>query len=373
MVCQTYSVSAQNTITCIGGDQNNIPGGFVGKISNVYSAPISSSGVGTWYPDYGGYYAYGYYTIDSLSHQCVVSKGYIYCVNGENPVAYPPQSDLSADANTLTANWYSGYAIPGASEYGKACAVLNSNGYPTGYMYCVGGLYLDDLGNIDFYAAGQSQSSYYSPLPLVSGSWQSTAAYPYDWYKAPVVAGGGNAPSLDNSSKVYGLNCVIANVAGGNYIYCAGGAVLTYNVTSATLNYPYNYPSTGWRLAGHSYFAPVSSSGIGQWSPTTGLIGVFPDCVTNNGYDYCIETGGTAYYAKLTTTGISWESTTALPGSITPDQCEIWDNDIYCVETLTSTYNFITGYTYGSPTYYAPISSTGIGTWQETTSYPKIT
>jgi len=69
------------------------------------------------------------------------------------------------------------------------------------------------------------------------------------------------------------------------------------------------------------------------------------------------------YYAPVSSTGIgTWQATTSYPVGMTYDGCSIYNGYIYCVGTAsTSSANQV---------YYAPVSSTGIGTWQSNNKLP---
>lgn len=125
--------------------------------------------------------------------------------------------------------------------------------------------------------------------------------------------------------------------------------------------YPYN----------QSYFAQISSSGIGAWRKTASYPITPGDtsCSVSGGYIYCIGTGagGTgitgkeAYYANISSSGIgAWKSTTSYPIVFGYGSCSASNGYIYCVGT---------GYPPDNESYYAPISNTGIGLWKPTTNY----
>ncbi len=117
---------------------------------------------------------------------------------------------------------------------------------------------------------------------------------------------------------------------------------------------------------------PVVSNGI-LWNATTTYPQEFADgsCVQSSGYVYCIagignESGSNAtYYAEVTSSGLGeWQSTTPYPLNDTDLQCVTYGGFVYCIggdDAAPSDTN---------ATYYAPISSSGVGVWKETTSYP---
>ena len=85
------------------------------------------------------------------------------------------------------------------------------------------------------------------------------------------------------------------------------------------------------------------------------------------GYIYCVGAASSpiqqVYYAPISSTGIgTWSNTTSYPVEMYAAGCSISDGYIYCVGTRKTASE--------AQVYYAPISSTGIGTWTSTTSYP---
>jgi hypothetical protein len=168
------------------------------------------------------------------------------------------------------------------------------------------------------------------------GTWNSTTSYPFS------VAGG---------------SCVTS----GGYIYCVGGfdyATFAYNNST--------------------YYAQLSSSGIGSWKLTTVYpTNVYlPSCVTSGGYIYCVGGGGSVgtvtsavYFAPLSSSGIgSWSATNSLPVGLESTSCTAYNGYIYCVGGIT--YAVSPSQTNTNATYYAKLSSSGVGSWSTSTSYP---
>ncbi len=248
-----------------------------------------------------------------------MNLSYIYCIGGvtnggaTNSTYYASKSDTGVGSWAETTSYPFVIALP-------ACAISN------GYVYCVG-------GNTNFKQNGNkgytyTKAAYYAPMSTSGvGSWQATSLYPTNGY----------------------MSCNIYN----DYIYCVGGGNLT-NV----------YDS--------SYYAHVSSSGIGAWNKTTAYPNIIEgeSCVISNGYIYC--TGGSSpgnyinsFYAHVSSSGIgAWNKTTAYPiGWNYYPTCMAYGNYIYCVGGGG-------GNSYVSSTYYAALSNSGIGAWQQTSSYP---
>src|SRR2546429_3742642 len=97
------------------------------------------------------------------------------------------------------------------------------------------------------------------------------------------------------------------------------------------------------------YFAPLSSSGVGSWSSATSypLNVISPSCVVGSGFAYCIggdtathsPFGGTftgftsaVYFASLSSSGLgSWASTTSYPTVIYTQSCALDSGFVYCI------------------------------------------
>jgi len=228
-----------------------------------------------------------------------------------------------------------------------------------------------------------------------SSTWSAGAGY-------PVQVGGTYA--------VAGQQCV----NDGSYIYCIGGqdanggardevyaAPSTGNITGWAAETPYpqtvngqscvdysgylycvggSYDGAGDDIAS-SYFAPVSTNGtVGSWSATT----QFPipidsqSCAASTGFVYCVggnnETDGSnadstasnsVWYAPLSSSGIgSWSQTKAYPENVFFTSCLTSGGYIYCLGGVDSNFNPV------SVSYSAALSSSGVGPWVQTTAYP---
>jgi hypothetical protein len=126
------------------------------------------------------------------------------------------------------------------------------------------------------------------------------------------------------------------------------------------------------------HYAAISSTGVGTWSNSTPYPGTAsyypPACAASAGYIYCV--GGTngsptsvtdaVYYAALSASGVGkWAQTTDYPTRIFSASCFASGGYLYCVggeETI--------GAVLIASVYYAPISSSGVGSWKATTQYP---
>lgn len=150
-------------------------------------------------------------------------------------------------------------------------------------------------------------------------------------------------------------------VAAGGYLYCLSGIG----------------QGQGPRPTPADYFAPIlNSGGLGQWSMTTSYpspsLGL--SCSISSGYVYCVggeNTEGTletnnVYSAPVSSSGIgTWVQETSYPITVTGTSCLTDQGFLYCFG----------GYTASGPkpvsnTYFASISSGDVGSWTAGVPYP---
>jgi N-acetylneuraminic acid mutarotase len=262
--------------------------------------------------------------------QCFNSTSYIYCVGGQDANTGPRNNVYAATVSATSRNitsWSSLNSYPQTID-GQSCVAY------AGYVYCVGGTY--DTGGDDVAA------SYFAPLNGngTIGNWASTTPYP--------VA----------TDTMY---CVAYSA----HIYCVAGTEET-DGTEATAG-----------AINSVWYATLSSSGIGTWAQSTAYpAGIYyPSCFSYGAYIYCLggadtndNSVSTAYYAQLTSSGVgAWTSTTAYPVQLSGQACAFSSGYIYCVGGETSDSN---PPSYSYAVYYAPVSSSGIGTWTQSGPYP---
>lgn len=263
--------------------------------------------------------------------QCGANSTSVYCVGGVD-ASGGPRNDVYTATLSGSGN-ITGWRLD-PSDYpqnvsGQGCAAIS------GYLYCVGGIH-DSAGD-------DLSASYYTEL-LANGSlgaWQSTTPYPVP---------------IDSES------CI----GRSSYIYCIGGNNETGGTEASVAP-----SSTVW-------FAPVNSSGIGEWAKTTPYPpGIFvPSCYATGGFVYCLNGSdnngdplGATYFAALTTDGVGqWASTTTYPVASVGPSCVISSGYIYCVggETAGGQSPTFTNFVY-----FAQISTAGIGPWMQGPSYPR--
>jgi hypothetical protein len=224
----------------------------------------------------------------------------------------------SAHAETL-ASWTATNYYPGVGGImPTACSEYND------YIYCVG---------------GTSSSAFYASLSTSGiGTWGYLPTY-------PISSGNGG---------ILGTSCVTSS----GYIYCVGGFT----------------QGSGGQEVNSAYYAQISSSGASAWTATTQYpINIADEsCVSSGSYIYCVGGyGGYAYYASISSSGIgAWKLTTDYPTAIDLQSCLASGGYIYCIAGSSGSNSQDTGPNGVDAVYYAPMSSSGIGTWSSSTSYP---
>lgn len=263
--------------------------------------------------------------------QCGSSSTFVYCIGGVaangGPSSAVYAATFSASGNiTAWSREPDGYP---QNVTGQACADSS------GYLYCVGGIYNDEGDDL--------ASSYYASVSSngTLGQWHPTTAYPIP---------------IDSE----------ACIAWASYIYCVAGN----NETAGSVDNV--APSSS------VWFAPLGSSGIGNWSETTPYpAGTYvPTCYGTGGYVYCLggsdsneDPLGTAYFAPLSAHGVgAWTVTTTYPVASTGQACAIASGYIYCVGGETGGGQ---SPTFSNEVYFATISSQGIGPWKQAPNFPQ--
>ncbi len=290
----TKSAPAGMNFECVGGSNPSV------TLKSVYSTYLSSSGVGAWTPAQP-------YPINDSMLSCSSYNGYAYCIGGA--AGNSGVATNSTYFSPLHGAWSA------SDPYPLPTLMTSCNAY-SGYIYCVGG----GTGIL-----GAAYNSVYSaPItPSGIGNWSAQFSLPIK-YQHPY--------------------CFI----NGIHLYCIMG-----NTTS-------------------SFFATVGGGGVSSWTFAPG----YPldtsaynnriSCATSSGYVYCAGGGSSkTYYATVSGAGIGpWKSTTAYPiSSAAGMQCTASNGYMYC----TTGGSFGGG---GNLTYYAPVSSSGIGNWSRTAYYP---
>ena len=271
------------------------------------SPPVSAQPLNSWSSTTS-------YPTGIANQSCVTNSGFIYCVGGNSPsptsaVFFAPITSSGVGPWASTTPYGSAPTVPAGVPIAEQSCVTDS-----GFIYCVGG-----GTNLVFFAPISSSGV---------GTWASTNSYPVPIERESCVTNSG-------------------------FIYCVGG----FDGSTAVSNVR---------------FAPISSSGVGTWASTNSYPSTILEqsCVTNSGFIYCV--GGSSpsptsdvRFAPISSSGVgSWTSTNSYPFSITEQSCVARASFVFCVGGLS----FPIGLT--SDVFFAPISSSGVGTWTSTNSYP---
>lgn len=293
-------------IYCVGNSAH-------GSQNLSFYAPITSNVIGQWKNTTN-------YPVGMDDQGCSIYNNYIYCV-GTNATVAANESYYAQISSSGIGNWTATTPYPVPFWYGGCSAYR-------GYLYCVGDWKLP------------SNQSYYAPISSSGiGNWVKTTSYP-----APLYWGG----------------CSINK----GYIYCIGGGAEKHAPTALDDDITTNPNQTD------TFFAPISSSGIGNWTATTPYPFPFTleGCPIYNDYIYCI--GGVkaddriAFYAHVSSNGIgAWIRTTEYPVGMIQGGCVIHAGYIYCIGSRDSSST-------GNQTWYAPVSSNGIGNWTAANPFP---
>ncbi len=232
---------------------------------------------------------------------------------------------ITTTISTTTQN-----ALASSNQSGfNPLSLINTTSTTALYAYCVGSRTPLQVNQTYYAQLNPINSTFVKPG---IGAWKNTTPYPN--------------PILYAGCSIY-----------SGYIYCVGNGAPTYS--------------------NETFYAPISSSGIGTWRNTTKYPIPFYEagCSIYGGYIYCVGDGASNYsqdtfYAPISSSGIgTWRNTTKYPIPFYEAGCSIYSGYIYCVGDL---YSNVSGGTINmnSKSYFAPVSSSGIGAWKNTTPYP---
>ena len=268
----------------------------------------------------------------------------IYCIGG--------LQNLTTVKNTYYFNASSPFGLPArwlgttpypVSEQLASCVTYGNQ------LYCIGGTDAN-------YSALSNASYYAGETPSGLGAWHATASYPI--------------PTAGESCAVY-----------ANYIYCTGGENGPADFAVGAGASGVYVPATN-----QSFYAPISSTGIGPWAETTPYpIDVMaPSCYVYNAAMYCIGNSTVSvpglalttkginpvYYAKLSAAGIGpWKQATNSQVGNSSIACSAGGGYAYCL-TYSQSYVNDEGFT-NTSSYYASLARNGTGKWLNATSiYP---
>ncbi len=204
-----------------------------------------------------------------------------------------------------------------------------------GFVYCVGGYNetARESGDPNLFV----NRTFYAPLSSIGvGKWMRTTDYPV---------------------QLYQQSCI----AKANYIYCLGGVVALGGQRGGAV--------------GDVYYASLSPSGIGPWKQTTAYpYPTLPHCMSDLSYIYCVSPHyngavftdtGDSYFAHLSSLGLgNWTASSRLPSY--PSACTVSSGYAYC----TGGASCPPPGPCTSPSYFAPLSPEGMGVWAQTSQLP---
>ncbi|MEM3199303.1 MAG: hypothetical protein QXD11_00995 [Candidatus Micrarchaeaceae archaeon] len=325
----------QNDLYCIGGYNST------GYTNRFFTAPLSSNGIGNFIYEYvesnGGGPAgnkssslAATYPFKGAFQSCVALNGTTY-YNGYlwNPLPFCTLSiPIFGIATVSISVTSSGILI-------SAGGVKDLTATP-GNIFCFGG-YDADTGK-------DTNASYTSLLTMsgignIPGTVQIGTGSPASsyWYPSGQANSSGMwIPITKYPMALQGMSCQIATFGGPTdtlpftnaTIYCIGGYNVTTHKTTNVAFYTNLIPHT---IMPKSYFLWVFYTIGNIWT-------------------------------NYTLTG--WKPTTAYPIPVSGMSCSVANQYIYCTGGLNSTQSSI------SNSYYAPISTQGIGAWVPTSQYP---
>lgn len=262
--------------------------------------------------------------------QVVVSGNYIY-VLGAGLTTNGSETNMTYYAKITQngiLNWVRTTDTPASIIFQNSCVTYKSK------AYCI----------------GSGDSSYFANLsPTGVGPWSKTTAYP------------------ENVTDAQCFNQ-------GNLMCCVGGMVRKF-------------------ITNNTRCAFLTDTGIGAWTNSTSYpIKVAKQrMIAYNGYVYSIgglnrtlqytingkftllyAISNSVYYAKITSSGVgSWIKTTDYPYATRSIGLTAYNGHIYGIGGLNCTYttDYVNCATLNE-TYYAALSSSGIGAWSAKTPYP---
>jgi hypothetical protein len=338
------------------------------SFNQSYFAPLNVAGAGSWKLTTK-------YPIPFVDGSCASTGSAVYCV-GDSSILF---------RNHMKAAYYAGISDFGIGNWSSTSSYpipfsLGSCSAYNGYVYCVGTSNQSD-----------SQDVFYAPI-LPSGgvgTWSQTTSYPKPFFG-----------SQCNPYNGY-LYCVgdsyIDTAALESYYRSLNGIVTPNTVVDSQGLPPIN--------ASLDYYAPISSSGVGQWKriTTTPVPIDGGSCTISNETIYCIGGASTsqlfgqleansslvnatayanaiepyltnafnnqtslAFYAQINKNGSvsNWTYTDPYPGQLQNTECTSNGSNIYCVGGSGPSSS-------QQAVYYSALSpSFGIQAWFQTTQYP---
>lgn len=185
----------------------------IGVGDEIYSAPLSSSGIGSWTLQASTFPI----TPDAYGERCVDATGYVYCIGGKDisSTIYSTVSTAWVNSGTVGSWSSSSYPIPIENA---GCAIVGNT------IYCEGGATTGPTDTAEVYYAPIT-----SPGNLGAG-WTAGTNFPYDSYlNSYCVAYKGEAVcGFISSTTMYSYS------GGSSGTWTADGAASGYTQICAT-------------------------------------------------------------------------------------------------------------------------------------------
>ncbi len=365
-IMEQQCTSYDGYIYCIGGST-----GAVGQ-NSVYLAPVSNSGIGKWLLSTP-------FQNKILNQNCMAYGGNIYCIAG-NPASGGIFSDNSTYAQISSLNT----VVVFDSENGNFVYTV-PNQIINGQLYApipsTENAITGNTVNINFYAV-PNISIEYNPILYGQNDLITANTVPSDTVNllidgTLVASGTGSASYTENALSV-GTHAITANdISDG--ISAAATLTVTRLIDSYYCIGGDSNPSGTAFPSNIAAFGTLSDTGLDQWHSTSQypLNISYHSCASYNGTVYCA--GGklndstfvnSIYYAPITYSGIgTWQpSSTPYPYNAAGEECMTNNSNIYCIGGKDSS-----GIYYNS-IYYSSISSAGIASWNTASNdYPQNT
>ncbi len=285
-------VTDDGYIFCVGGYDGTTPTSGQGDINRTYYARLTPSGIGAWTSTTD-------YPVGIQDETCLADSGYIYCIGGY--VSSPNGHDTNA-------SYYAPLSQNGVGSWRETTSFPISRTpdcvISSGYIYCVDVLVQGNASSIWSLPPYQSVG-YYAPIGADGvGNWSATNGYP-QFYVQGCVSADGRIFCFGNPVNT----CTDLCPPSPSYAYYAGLSSEGIGSWTRTTDLPTD-GSAVYVLAGSylyylsvpAYFTGISSDGLLSWGTTTNYpeSGSPAQCVSSSGYVYC--TGGynnDSYYSQV--------------------------------------------------------------------------
>lgn len=294
--------------------------------TTISSTTTSSTGTSAWSQ-------FSSYPIDVWLPSCVVSGAEVYCVGGETGSDQQPTDAVYSTSLLpgVSSGWvnYTSYPVAVRSE---SCVASGNT------IYCIGG----------FNSTSAMANVYFTSILPTGGNghWASTTSYPIPVGTQSCVASTRGIYCIGGSTA----RASISTVYFAPFLFTAPGLGQWTNTTS----YPVTVKQqscianaddvfcVGGFESKAVYFAPITSSGLGTWTATTSYLlptaANLLSCADTNVTAYCV--GGQSssliydglYEAPLSSSGVGqWTAGSGYPFGVVGESCVVYGTTLYCI------------------------------------------